>query len=385
MKHSLGLCGVLVCYLLPAAIGQQLAGIGAQAPAKGPVQVASVQGAPVTAARNATANSDPGGQDARRNLHLDVVVTDKLGRPAQGLSVADFALLDNDQPRKIVSFEAHAPGAQAAESPTQIIILFDTVNVPFDSVSYARQQVGNFLEQNGGHLTYPVALYFLTDTKVVGQEKPTTDGEGLAAQLVATEGRVRADNRVFGDFGRIERFQYSLKMISAIVERLQTEPGRKLLIWVGPGWPMLDEPGLDFSTRQQQKLFTNIVGFSTLMRQARVDLYSISLGSPDRGTYLYESYVKGVKKVTQAQAPNLGLKVLAVQSGGLALAPSNNLAAAIDTCIQDAGTYYSLSFEAPPAGGPNEYHELKVRVDQPGLTARTNTGYYDQPDNTSTP
>jgi|HubBroStandDraft_5_1064220.scaffolds.fasta_scaffold23129_3 VWFA-related protein len=383
MKHSLGLCGVLVCYLLPAAIGQQLAGIGAQAPAKGPVQVAAVQGAPVTGARNATANSDQGGQDARRDLHLDVVVTDKAGKPTPGLSAADFALLDNDQPRKIVSFEAHAPGAEGA--PTQIIILFDTVNVPFDSVSYARQQVGNFLEQNGGHLTHPVALYFLTDTKVVGQEKPTTDGEGLAAHLEATEGRVRAENRVYGDFGRIERFQYSLKMISAIVERLQTEPGRKLLIWVGPGWPMLDEPGLDFSTQQQQKLFANIVGFSTLMRQARVDLYSISLGSPDRGTYLYESYVKGVKKVTQAQAPNLGLKVLAVQSGGLALAPSNNLAAAIDTCIQDAGTYYSLSFEPPPAGGPNEYHDLKVRVDQPGLTARTNTGYYAQPDNAQTP
>jgi len=383
MKHSLGLCGVLVCYLLPAAIGQQLAGIGAQAPAKGPVQVAAVQGAPVTGARNATANSDQGGQDARRDLHLDVVVTDKAGKPTPGLSAADFALLDNDQPRKIVSFKAHAPGAEGA--PTQIIILFDTVNVPFDSVSYARQQVGNFLEQNGGHLTHPVALYFLTDTKVVGQEKPTTDGEGLAAHLEATEGRVRAENRVYGDFGRIERFQYSLKMISAIVERLQTEPGRKLLIWVGPGWPMLDEPGLDFSTQQQQKLFANIVGFSTLMRQARVDLYSISLGSPDRGTYLYESYVKGVKKVTQAQAPNLGLKVLAVQSGGLALAPSNNLAAAIDTCIQDAGTYYSLSFEPPPAGGPNEYHDLKVRVDQPGLTARTNTGYYAQPDNAQTP
>jgi hypothetical protein len=121
------------------------------------------------------------------------------------------------------------------------------------------------------------------------------------------------------------------------------------------------------------------------MRQARVDLYSISLGSPDKGTYLYESYVKGVKKVTQAQAPNLGLKVLAVQSGGLALAPNNDLTKAIDTCVQDAGTYYSLTFGPPPAGGPNDYHELKVRVDQPGLTARTNTGYYDQPDNTSTP
>ena len=47
--------------------------------------------------------------------------------------------------------------------------------------------------------------------------------------------------------------------------------------------------------------------------------------------------------------------------------------------MQDAGIYYSLSFEPPPADGPNDYHELKMRVDRPGLTARTNTGYYDQP------
>jgi VWFA-related protein len=381
MKHSWRVCGVVLGYLLPAAMGQQPAGTGAQEAAKGPVQIAAAQGAPLMGARNAAANSDQG----NRHVHLDVVVTDKAGRPTPGLSATDFTLLDNDQPRKILSFEAHAPGAQAADSPTQVIIVFDTVNVPFEQVSYARQQVGNFLEQSGGHLTLPVALYFLTDTKVVGQEKPSTDGEALAAQLEATEGRVRAENRVYGDFGRIERFQYSVKMISAIIERLQTEPGRKLLIWVGPGWPMLDEPGLDFSTQQQQKLFTNIVGFSNLLRQARVDLYSISLGSVDRGTYLYESYVKGVRKVTQAQAPNLRLKVLAVQSGGLALAPDNNLTAAIDTCVQDAGVYYSLTFEPPPAGGPNEYHELKVRVDQPGLAARTNTGYYDQPDNTLTP
>src|ERR1700691_1730706 len=94
MKHSLGLIGVLLCYLAPAAMGQQPAGTSAQETARGPVQVAAVQGAPVTSARNAVANSSHrGGQDVRRDVHLDVVVTDKAGKPAQGLSVADFTLL----------------------------------------------------------------------------------------------------------------------------------------------------------------------------------------------------------------------------------------------------------------------------------------------------
>ena len=40
--------------------------------------------------------------------------------------------------------------------------------------------------------------------------------------------------------------------------------------------------------------------------------------------------------------------------------------------------FYSVSFDPPPADGPNEYHKLEVRIDKPGLSARTNTGYYDQ-------
>jgi hypothetical protein len=95
--------------------------------------------------------------------------------------------------------------------------------------------------------------------------------------------------------------------------------------------------------------------------------------------------VKGVKKVQQAGVPNLSLKVLAVQSGGVVLPPTNDMAGSIQECLQDAGAFYTLSFEPAPADGPDQYHELKVRVDKPGLTARTRTGYYDQPEQPSAP
>jgi len=363
---------VLICTPLPAAIAQQPRGAG-----QGAVQVAPAPATPATGVGNAAARD--------RNVHLDVVVTDKAGKPVSGLSLTDFTVLDNDQPKKILSFEAHAPGAHDAEPQTQVVILFDTVNVPFESVSYARRQVGAYLSQNDGRLSAPVSIYFLTDTTVVGERQASTDGNAIAAQLEATESRLRAQNREGGVWGYLERFEYSTKMMSAVIEMLQNRPGRKLLIWVGPGWPMMDGPGITFSTEQQKKLFGNIVAFSTLMREAHVDVYSISLGTSDGGTYLYGGYLKGVRRVSQAQAADMGLKVLAVQSGGLALAPSNDLTSAIDTCMQDAGIYYSLSFEPPPADGPNDYHELKVRMDRPGLTARTNTGYYDQPDNTPSP
>ncbi len=52
---------------------------------------------------------------------------------------------------------------------------------------------------------------------------------------------------------------------------------------------------------------------------------------------------------------------------------------AIVLYLADARAFYTLSFKSAPAGNPNEYHELEVKVGTPGLSARTRTGYYVQP------
>lgn len=41
-----------------------------------------------------------------RQITLDVVVTDKSGKPVAGLQQQDFTLLDNKEPNKILSFNA---------------------------------------------------------------------------------------------------------------------------------------------------------------------------------------------------------------------------------------------------------------------------------------
>jgi hypothetical protein len=46
--------------------------------------------------------------------------------------------------------------------------------------------------------------------------------------------------------------------------------------------------------------------------------------------------------------------------------------------LRDATSYYSLSFEAAPAGEGTQYHALRVKVDKPGLSVRTTAGYYVQ-------
>jgi VWFA-related protein len=365
------ICALFLCYLFPFAVhGQAASGT----PAAIQPAPASAQPAPgVPAAGVATAGSPAGG------IHLDIVVTDHSGKPMPGLTAADFTVLDNNQPAKIASFHAYGPSPDASDAPVQAIIVFDTVNTAFDTVSYTRQQVVNFLRQNGGHLPLPISLLWLTNTGIVPQGQPTLDGNELATSLEGAQSRLRTLTRAAGAYGAIEQFELSSRLLSELVRNMASLPGRKLLIWAGPGWPMLDGPNINISAKGQQALFAEIVELSTEMRQAQVDLYSISQGMPGADTFLYQSFLKGVKKVNQASIPNLGLKVIAVQSGGFVLPPSNDVATSLDTCVRDAGPYYSITFEPPPADGPNEYHKLDVRVNQAGLTARTNTGYYNQP------
>jgi hypothetical protein len=79
------------------------------------------------------------------------------------------------------------------------------------------------------------------------------------------------------------------------------------------------------------------------------------------------------------RAPRFALPVLALQSGGLVLDKSPGIARGIRQSVEDASDFYTVSFDPPPAARPDEYHDLKVQIGAPGLSARTNAGYYDQP------
>lgn len=93
----------------------------------------------------------------------------------------------------------------------------------------------------------------------------------------------------------------------------------------------------------------------------------------------YQDFLKGVSKPSQVNVGDLSLQVLAVQSGGLALASSNDVAALLEKCLADTEAYYELSFTPTPADHRDEYHNLLVQVSKPGLTVRTRTGYYAEP------
>jgi VWFA-related protein len=329
-----------------------------------------------TAALCAQQNATPGPAPASR-IDLDVVVTAKTGPPAGDLQQQDFSLFDNKTARHLTSFQA----VTGSQNTTHILLVIDAVNTSYENIAYERGEVDKFLRANGGHLPQPMALAFFTDTGTQIQSTYTTDGNALSTsfdQYAIGLRNVRRSSQYQGQ----DRFSLSLKALGQIALHEADLPGRKLIFWVSPGWPLLSGPGIQLNGKQRDQAFASIVGLSTDLRRARVILYSISPLGTNEGlgrTFYYQSFLKGVSEAHKAELGNLSLQVLAVQTGGLALTSSNDVASLLNQCLVDAGSYYELSFDAAPADRRDEYHSLQIQVDKPGLTARTRQGYYAQP------
>jgi VWFA-related protein len=319
-----------------------------------------------------------------RQITLDVQVTDKSGAAVRGLQKQDFTLLDDKQPKNILSFHAvdNASGSPT-DPPVEIVLVVDAVNASFQTVNYERNELKKFLLQNGGKLALPVSLIVFTDAGAKIQDGSSRDGNALAALYDQYETGLRSINRSQGFYGAADRFDLSMKTLTSVIEYEKPRPGRKLMIWFSPGWPLLSGPNVELSTKGQQQLFSTIVAASTGLRQARITLYSVDpLGLSDAASIrisYYEEFLKGVGSSSHALPGNLGLQVLVVQSGGRVFNSSNDLTAEIAHCVADADAFYVVSFEAARADQANEYHSLAVTIDKPGITARTRTGYYAQP------
>jgi VWFA-related protein len=355
-KISLSL--LLFIWMLSAARGQQ------SASAAGPTEPASAPAAAVAPA----------------HISLDVVVTDKAGKAAPDLEPMDFKLLDNNEPRKILSYRrTDGTVGSKFDPPVEVIVLLDAVNLPYQAVTLLRLEVERFLRQNGGKLAQPVSIFMYTSSGLMVQPAPSRDGNAMAKVLDESTGTVRSRGSAAGVFGEEEQFQSSVETLAGIADNETKKPGRKMLIWIGSGWPLLETAQYTQSNESRESDFKAIVRLSKKLREARVTVYSIyTLNSAD-GKFLYQAYLKPVTVPRKAEPANLALQVLVTQTGGRVLESSNDIAGQIDSCISDIGAYYTLSFAPPTAAQANEYHGLKVEVDKPGLTARTMSGYYLQP------
>jgi VWFA-related protein len=311
-------------------------------------------------------------------IHLDVVVTSKGGRPVSGLRKEDFTVLDNKAQRPISSFEA----ITGRDAPIEVILVIDGLNADYQTIGVESTQVDKFLRAEGGHLAYPVALVLFTEKGLRLVHTFSTDGNELCAAADRNDIGVRSITRNMGAFGGEERVDVSLRAMGQLLVGQVPRPGRKVVLWISPGWPLLSGTGDNLLWRQQQQTFAEIVWLSTQFLRSRVTLYSVDpLGNSANLIHnsYWRSFVKGVSKPDQVAVGDLALQVLATQSGGLVFDSTNDIAGALQQCLAESSPFYEISFDPPRAAKRDEYHHLEIKLAKPGLAAHTRQGYYEQP------
>jgi len=320
----------------------------------------------------------PGASSSSRSIKLDVVVNAKSGGPVTNLGQRDFTILVNKSPRPITSFRVLTPH----EEPVKVIIFIDAVNTPYELVAAVRKATESFLKSNGGALSHPTSIAILTENGVQLQNDFSIDGMALSDDLEHRQIALRqiANASQWSDSDRLKICISALHQLAVFSSSL---PGRKIVLWISPGFPLISGPlYASLTQKAEREIFGDVTYFSGALRQNNITFYDINpFGTSQMmlSENYYQNFVKGVTQPDDAQLADLSIQVLSDQTGGLDLVSNNDIPGQIARCLLDADSWYEIAFDPPNADKPNEYHRIEVKLAQPGLIARTRTGYYSNP------
>lgn len=338
-----------------------------------------------------SAESDPGSQpDPNAGLiKVDLTVTDPKGNYITGLSKSDLNLIDDGQPRNIVTFQAFDGTASKPDVPAEIILVIDEIDTPQVLIGAAEETAQKILLQHGGHLTQPVMVYRINSEGLFASFAPSYDGNALANQILGREeartiwraqdiaGSFRRD--IYGSTARSAQsstfneqwteLPHPLIALASIAIEERRVPGRKLMFWIGNPWPIRPS--------RWQHLFDAVTELSTRLREARIAIWFHNFAAqPD---FTYQSFLPGATSEKAVSIQNVALQVLAVQSGGGEIEGDGETADLISRQIAKANHFYTITFDPPRAETVDDYHTVKVEIAKPGLTAKMLTGYYNEP------
>ncbi len=338
---------------------------------------------------------------AGHQLVLSVQVSTTSGLPIQGLKAEDFTLLDNGKPTAFTQFEEISGTAAQAHA----VFVFDEVNNTTRQLNQIKKQMLNYLKSAPNPLPIPITIVIFTGVDVKMGAASQDPQELLKAFSTATEhlkaaGCIDAEDRdqerrldfipQAGVNSQVpvsvldcenQRFLSSTTTMYLFAQQLGQSPGRVLLFWLGPGWPLLTDPNFrSDSPGLSSTFFSQILGISQALIRSRVTVYA--LVSPENTTVPQDprtyarAFFAGARNADDASAGYLGLHVLAHQTGGLILKKTGHLEEEIAQCLDDAKSYYRLDFDSAETKGVGEFHTLAIKVNRPGMVVRTNRFYY---------
>jgi len=346
---------------------------------------------------------------ASHRITLNVQVTDNAGKPVTDLDARDFTVLDNHQPRKLAAF--HAIDGEAMNDATEVIIVLDAVNSTTKALDAEKSGIFKYLAQGHAPLPYPTSFALWSnghlkatsatrDRNAVGRafvnmtknlhsnacapmdvsEAKAVEGGGVGALGESGVGKSAVDVANCLEV----HFKDSVSALDGIAQQQLTVGGRTIIIWVGPGWPLLtDVEFRQVTPKARKSYFELLVTVLHDLRSAQVTLDAVGPRDATREAEIarvdLHALTAGTASPESAGPHCLGLPILAQQTGGRVMATSNDMLADLVKLLDDADWYYTLAFNPPPAQNGSELRSVEVKVDRPGLNIRTMTHYYTEP------
>jgi VWFA-related protein len=340
-----------------------------------------------------------------RLVVLDVVVTNKAGKPVDDLTERDFQIFEDGKLQRIRSVEppsAHqlppasvsagatlvfdpARPAGFGHSPVNILIL-DQLNTHFADSSFARHELHDYLAGQPALLPEPATLLSLYDNHFKLLQAFTRDRDTLLHALAAAPPEYAWNLEVNGKaaYGPIERLDQSLRALEDIAQSYARIPGRKNLIWVGGGFPSIDPTSID--SRDAREVKDTLQHVTNVLLDTHVTLYAIDPSSSAASV----SEITDIDQQQFAQVAGDSLSGnfdpfnssedfdrLGPVTGGRVIRGKNDVARQIASSVDLGANFYTIAYTPSSASqAAAQYRKIQVVCLRAGLSATTRSGYY---------
>ncbi len=245
------------------------------------------------------------------------------------------------------------------------VLLMDQRNTPRLRQAYAIQQIDKFVAKHRDGER--VGIYVFTRKGVLAVPDLTSDGELLkrsVRNLKPVEPETSKDPCDFAGFGvdgsrecvaalLRARASETKEMFLGIARHLANIPGRKSIVWVTAGFPLLSRT-FDFTP----------------------DMKAVVRALNDADTAVYAVDARGLDSGHGVHQPGSEvMDLVASGTGGSVFLNSNDLDGAIRVAVEDGDIVYTLGFYPPEDSKDGQEHTLKVRVDRQGVSLRYRESY----------
>jgi VWFA-related protein len=357
-------------------------------------------------------------------VNLDVFVSDRQGKPLEGLQAGDFTVTEDGKPVKITNFYTEkrqppaAGDAKAAEERPQdqrlrLVVFVDDVNTEPATKGKILDRISPFLRRE--LLPGDEVMLVRYAQKLDIRRAFTSDIGQIEADVAALQGQ-SSDMRKYeesldqayndiidaiytsGDFSLVEErvrawaeqesavVRGTLSGLDGVVGWLAGVPGRKAILYVSDGLPLM--PGDDIFqwavAYSGYKAGSRISGINALGMDLSKRFREVTAhASRNRITiYPIEAYGSRTVRGTQLQEYLVanrqnGLRFLAQDTGGRPMLNAGDPLTALHLMGEDFATYYSLGF-TPDRPGDEVEHKIEVKVKTRGAQVRHRQWYRDK-------